>query len=138
MQGGMNMFIMEATGMPEILQDLSWAISQLIYSLMPNVYAVFEYFAKEEFFSSSEIANFWNNLYILLSVLVLFAIGIKLISAIVNPDVLDKGKGDNKKKSVKQSFIDAIVAVFLVILIPIIFGVLNNIQNSKNYRYQYY
>lgn len=124
------MFIMEATKMPEILQDLSWAISQLIYSLMPNVYAVFEYFAKEEFFSSTEIANFWNNLYILLSVLVLFAIGIKLLSSIVNPDVLDKGKGDNKKKSAKQSFIDAIVAVFLVILVPIVFGILNDVQRE--------
>ena len=64
-----------------------------------------------------------------MSVIVLFAIGIKLISAIVNPDVLDGGDS-KKKKSAKQSFIDAIIAVFLIILIPMAFNILTTFQSE--------
>ncbi len=115
--------------MPEALQDLSWFLAKIIYGLIPDVYAIFEFFAKQEFFTRGELANLWNNLYVVMSVLVLFAIGIKLISAIVNPDALD-GKDSPKKKNAKRSFFDAIIAVFLIILIPMGFSLLTSLQTE--------
>lgn len=115
--------------MPEALQDLSWFLAKIIYGLIPDVYAIFEFFAKQEFFTRGELANLWNNLYVVMSVIVLFAIGIKLISAIVNPDALD-GKDSPKKKNAKRSFFDAIIAVFLIILIPMGFSLLTSLQTE--------
>jgi hypothetical protein len=112
----------------EWLQGISWWLAGICYKLIPEAYGIFEFFAKMKFFSNNELANLWNNLYIVMSVLVLFAIGIKLINAIVNPDVLDGG--DKKKKSAKSAFFDAIIAVFLIILVPIAFSVLNTLQNE--------
>ena len=113
----------------EWLQGISWWLAGICYKLIPEAYGIFEFFAKMKFFSNNELANLWNNLYIVMSVLVLFAIGIKLINAIVNPDVLDSG-GDKKKKSAKSAFFDAIIAVFLIILVPIAFSALNTLQNE--------
>lgn len=112
------------------LENILWWLSKIVYKLIPDVYAVFEFFAKQKFFTMGELANFWNNLYIVMSVLVLFAIGIKLISAIVNPDVLDGGPKDAKKKNAKRTFFDAIIAVFLIILVPMVFSMLNSLQTE--------
>ena len=113
----------------EKLQFVLWWLSKIVYKLIPDVYAIFEFFAKQKFFTMTELANFWNNLYIVMSVLVLFAIGVKLISAIVNPDILD-GKQNGKKKTAKTAFFDAIIAVFLIIIIPMIFTTLNTLQSE--------
>ncbi len=122
--------------MLEILQDFFWWLTQIVYKLIPDAYAIFEFFAKYEFFKLEEVSIIWNNLYIILSVLVLFAIGIKLINSIVNPEIL----AENKKKSAKNSFFDAVIAVFLIVLIPIAFTLLNNIQTEvieKNFIQEY-
>ena len=44
---------------PEIIQDLSWFISELIYGLIPDVYGIFEFFAREEFCFSGD--SVWNS-----------------------------------------------------------------------------
>ena len=89
----------------EIFTELCWIISRFIYEAIPAVYKVFDFFANFRFFSEDEVSAVWNNLYIILSVLVLFAIGIKLINSIIDPNVLDGGS-NGKKKSAKYAFFD--------------------------------
>lgn len=109
---------------------LDWVLfnlCQFIYPLIPNLYEGIEKLAKVDLFSGSgaEIRNnVWNNLYILLSVVILFAIAIKLINAIVNPDVLGE-----KKKGVKSLYFRAFISVFLVIMLPIAFDILKDVQD---------
>jgi len=109
---------------------LDWVLfnlCQFIYPLIPNLYEGIDKLARVDLFSGSgaEIRdNVWNNLYILLSVVILFAIAIKLINAIVNPDVLGE-----KKKGVKSLYFRAFISVFLVILLPIAFDILKNVQD---------
>lgn len=108
------------------LVDSIWlSLSTALSVVIPYLYLIFEKLASVEILSQEEISRIWNNLYVLLSVLILFAIAIKLINAIVNPDVLT----DNKK-GVRKSFFSAFIAIFLVALLPIGFRLLHEIQNE--------
>lgn len=108
------------------LVDSIWlSLSTALSVVIPYLYLIFEKLASVEILSQEEISRIWNNLYVLLSVLILFAIAIKLINAIVNPDALT----DNKK-GVRKSFFSAFIAIFLVALLPIGFRLLHEIQNE--------
>lgn len=108
------------------LVDSIWlSLSTALSVVIPYLYLIFEKLASVEILSQEEIIRIWNNLYVLLSVLILFAIAIKLINAIVNPDVLT----DNKK-GVRKAFFSAFIAIFLVVLLPIGFRLLHEIQNE--------
>lgn len=103
-----------------------FALCKLLYGVIPGLYDAFEFFGTYQFFDlDNDIKTIWGNLYVLLSVLVLFAIAIKLINAIVNPDVLD-----DKKNGVKKVFIKAFVAVFLTVLTPYMFTLLVDVQEN--------
>ena len=103
-----------------------FALCKLLYGVIPGLYDAFEFFGTYQFFDlDKDIKTIWGNLYVLLSVLVLFAIAIKLINAIVNPDVLD-----DKKNGVKKVFIKAFVAVFLTVLTPYMFTLLVDVQEN--------
>lgn len=101
-----------------------FSLAEMLYGLIPGLYDAFKFFATYQFFSNKEISTIWGNLYILLSVLVLFAIAIKLINAIVNPDVLT-----DTKKGVRKAYFSAVIAVFLTILTPYMFSFLVEIQD---------
>lgn len=111
--------------MGNLLGSILYGISKWVFAAIPALYSAFNFFAKRDFFSSADIKDIWNHLYVLLSVLVLFAIAIKLINAIVNPDVLT----DNKK-GVKKAYFSAVIAVFLTVLTPYLFSILNDIEEN--------
>ena len=103
-----------------------FGLSKMIYGLIPGLYQAFEFFGTVQFFDlDTDIKTIWGNLYVLLSVLVLFAIAIKLINAIVNPDVLS-----DSKKGVKKVYFKAFVAVFLTVLTPYMFTLLVHVQEN--------
>ena len=104
---------------------LSITITQAVFPLIPRLYNLFVYFANFRFLKNEFIYNVWNNLYVLVGVVVLFAIAIKLISAMVNPDTL----GDNKKGA-KGAYFRAIIAVILIFACPIMFNIAYDIQDS--------
>lgn len=109
----------------DLLGWILYGICKWVFAAIPALYSAFNFFAKRDFFSSTDIKDIWNHLYVLLSVLVLFAIAIKLINAIVNPDVLT----DNKK-GVKKAYFSAVIAVFLTVLTPYLFSILNDIEEN--------
>lgn len=112
--------------MADLLYWIFFGLSKMIYSAIPALYDAFSFFAKNEFFDiDTDIREIWGHLYVLLSVLVLFAIAIKLINAIVNPDVLT-----DSKKGVKKAYFSAIIAVFLTILTPYIFTLLVHVEKD--------
>lgn len=107
-------------------------LCQLIYPIIPKLYDLVIQLATIDLFDPNNDGtglairnNIWNNLYIILSVLVLFAIAIKLINAIVNPDVLS-----DKKNGVKKAYFKAVAAVFLIVLLPMLFNLLQGVQNE--------
>lgn len=111
--------------MTNILRSLSFNIDQFLYPLIPSLYQIFYDIASQKYFTAEAINKLANNIYIILSVCMLFALGLKLISAIVNPEWLIK-----EKKGVKSVFLHCVFAVFLIILIPIGFQYLYQIQED--------
>ncbi len=111
--------------MANIFRSLSFNITQAVYSIIPDIYNVFMDLASNRYFSEKSIKELSGNIYTIISVCMLFALGIKLLSAIVNPDVLD-----DKKKGAKKVFINCALSVFLIILIPIGFEKLYELQDD--------
>ena len=106
-----------------ILRKISFALTETIITVIPSVYNIFERIGSHEFFSSEAIQNISNNIYILVSVCMLFAFGIKLLNTIVNPDIID-----DKKKGTKKTFINGVIAVVLISVVPFLFDILYKVQ----------
>jgi hypothetical protein len=112
-------------GIKALFLGLSVLLCNLSYPLIPKLYNLFMDLSNFRILKEDFIFSIWNNLYVLVGVVVLFAIAIKLISAMVNPDTL----GDNKKGA-KGAYFRAVFAVILIFLAPIAFRTLFNIQDK--------
>ena len=108
-----------------LIDSIFFSISTSLTAVVPILYSLFDYLASAEILTNNEMEQIWKNLYVILSVLILFAISIKLINSIVNPDVLT-----DKKKGAKKTFISAIISVLLVVIMPIMFNTLHEIQKK--------
>ena len=110
---------------------ISTFITQYSYPLVVKLYRLFEYICTFKLLHQDFIESVWNNIYIFVSVIVLFAIAIKLISAMVNPDLLT-----DSKKGAKNYYFRAVAAVILIFLVPIVFEKSFKLQDellSKNF-----
>lgn len=111
--------------MQELLRKLCVWICVPIYNLIPKLYSIFYSLANTEFLSSDIIEQFSANIYILVSVVMLFAFSITILSAIVNPDLLT----DNKK-GVSALFKRSIIGLALMVLVPFAFNEMYSITKS--------
>ena len=99
--------------MERVFRAIAVTVCGWIYPLIPPLYEVFYELASARYFTDSTINDLASNLYILVSVVMLFTFAIQLIKAIVNPDLLD-----DKKKGAKQTFFRCVIALFLIVLVP--------------------
>ena len=89
-------------------------ISSALYMAIPRLYSLFHGLAAEPMlFDTAEVTKLTNNIYTLVSVVMLFAFATKAISAIVNPDNLW-----DKKKGVGSVIKRSVIALVLIIAIP--------------------
>lgn len=112
-------------GIKSLLRGLSLIISGAMYPLSRNLYHLFEYFSTFKFLKNDMIENVWNNIYVFVAVIVLFAIAIRLISSMVNPDLLT-----DKKNGAKNYYFRAIISVVLMFIIPILFDYSFDLQQK--------
>ena len=111
-----------------VLRRASFWLCEQVYPLIPKLYEIVEVLAKYTFFTDETINKISRNIYILVSVLMLFALGTKLLSAIVNPENFSGDKG-SKGKSFKATFFRAVASVFLIILTPMFFNTAYEVQD---------
>lgn len=111
-----------------VLRKASFWLCEQVYPLIPKLYEIVEVLAKYTFFTDETINKISRNIYILVSVLMLFALGTKLLSAIVNPENFSGDKG-SKGKSFKATFFRSVAAVFLIILTPMAFNTAYEVQD---------
>ena len=71
-------------GIKELLLGLSVSITQAIYPLIPRLYDLFLYTANFQILDNKFIHTVWNNIYILVGVVVLFAIAINLFDSLLH------------------------------------------------------
>ena len=111
--------------MENIFRSLSFNIVQAVYPLIPDLYGIIIDIGSNQYFTAEAIQKLSSNIYLVISVCMLFALGISLISAIVNPDLLS-----DKKKGVKSVALRSVAAIFLIILIPMGFNKLYEVQSD--------
>ena len=111
--------------MLDLFRLLLLVLCDFVYSGIPGLYKTFYVLASAELFSADDIQKFASNIYILISVIMLFAFGVKLIEAIVNPDLLA-----DTKKGTAGVFKRAIIALGLIVFIPYGFNKIYDIQSK--------
>lgn len=111
--------------MGKILRKLCAYLCVPIYNLIPKIYKIFYSLASDKFFKDDTVEQFSQNLYVLISVVMLFGFSITILSAIVNPDLLS-----DKKKGVTALFKRAIIGLALIVLIPFGFNKMYEIQEN--------
>ena len=107
----------------KIGRGLAMVFCKAIYSLIPSIYSVFYNLANARFLTNETVSRLSSNLYILISVVMLFTFSASLLSAIVNPDLIN-----DKKKGVGAVFKRAIIGIMLIVLIPFAFNEAYKIQ----------
>lgn len=108
-----------------MFRKIGLAFCGIFYKLIPSIYDVFYDISNASFFQEEAIRKLSNNIYILVSVAMLFTMGVQLLKAIVNPDLLL----DNKKGTA-AFFKRAFLSIVIITLVPIAFDALLELQNT--------
>lgn len=111
--------------MEKVLRQLFIWICTPIYKLIPTIYDVFYKLANHRFFEDDTIEQLSSNIYVLVSVVMLFVFSANLLAAIVNPDLMN-----DKKKGVGALFKRSILGIMLIVLTPLLFDKAYDIQKN--------
>ena len=108
-----------------LLRKLTISICVPIYKLIKWFYSIFYNLANTRFLEDDTIQQLSANIYVLVSVVMLFAFSVTILSAIVNPDLLN-----DSKKGVAAAFKRAIIVLALMVVIPFIFDEIYVVQKN--------
>ena len=98
-------------------------LSEAVFKAVSGIYSLFYGLATARLFRADTIQDVSNRIYILVSVVILFAFSVKLIEAIVNPDLLT-----DAKKGVTGVLKRTIIGLLLIVAIPNIFNFVYYLQ----------
>ena len=105
-------------------------IDTIAFSLVDNVYDIFMIFAENKIISDDAVKALINNIYVLVGVIAFFKLAMLLVNSILDPDKLLE-----KKQGLSSLFGRTILMLVLLVISPLIFDELYEIQNyiiSKN------
>ena len=108
-----------------LLRKLTISICVPIYKLIKWFYSIFYNLANTRFLEDDTIQQLSANIYVLVSVVMLFAFSVTILSAIVNPDLLN-----DSKKGVAAAFKRAIIGLALMVIVPFIFDEIYVVQKN--------
>ena len=109
----------------EFLRWIAIWICVPIYKTIPKMYSIFYFLSNARFLSDGVIDELSKNLYVLVSVVMLFAFSASLLAAIVNPDLLS-----DKKKGFWAVFKRAVIGIVLIVAIPFLFDLAYELQGK--------
>lgn len=109
--------------MGNLLTSLMLVISVGVFNAVSGIYSLFYGLATARLFNNATIQSVSNNVYVLVSVVILFAFSVKLIEAIVNPDLLT-----DAKKGVTGVLKRTIIGLLLIVAVPAIFNFVYYLQ----------
>lgn len=108
-----------------LLRKLTISICVPIYKLIKSFYSIFYNLANTRFLEDDTIQQLSANIYVLVSVVMLFAFSVTILSAIVNPDLLN-----DSKKGVAAAFKRAIIGLALMVIVPFVFDGIYVVQKN--------
>ena len=108
-----------------LLRKLTIWICIPIYRHITSFYSIFYNIANTRFLEDNTIQQLSANIYVLVSVVMLFAFSVTILSAIVNPDLLN-----DSKKGVAAAFKRAIIGLALMVIVPFAFDEIYAVQKN--------
>lgn len=100
-------------------------IDTVIYKLVDYVYDIFNALAKTNIFDIEDYKNIVRNIYVILGMVMLFALAYSLLKAVINPDEFAKGE-NSFPKLIKN----VVVSLAIIAVLPSVFTLAFNIQNT--------
>ena len=108
-----------------LIRTISWSLDKMIISLIAKFYDYYEQILGGTLFTESIVDGMMNRVYLLIGVFFVFRLGMLLIQYIINPaEVMEEKGGVNSL--VKR----AITGLVLIIFIPTIFDIANDLQTA--------
>lgn len=109
---------------PEFIIEFFLWLDSIIYSLVGTLMEIFMDLASVDYiFDLSNFQYIIDRIYVLLGVVILFLVAINLLQYVINPD-RDDGK------SLKNIAFNVVRALILVVLTPVVFDVLYDVQHT--------
>lgn len=100
-------------------------IDTVIYKLIDYVYDIFNALAKTNIFDAQDYKTIVSRIYVILGMVMLFALAYSLLKAVINPDEFAKGE-NSFPKLIK----DVVVSLAIIAVLPSAFTLAFNIQNT--------
>lgn len=100
-------------------------IDGAIYNLIDYLYDIFDFLARINIFGQDDYNVIVSRIYVILGIFMLFVLAYSLLKAVINPDDFAKGES-----SFPNLIKNVIVSLVIIILLPTVFTVAFNIQNT--------
>lgn len=107
----------------KLIRSFFFALDSNIFNFISNVYDLLITISRTTILSQSDINEFYQKIYALLGIFMLFKVGFSLITYVVNPDDFsDKSKGIGK---IGQN---VIISLCMLVLVPYAFNMAYDLQ----------
>ena len=108
-----------------LIRTVSWTLDNMLINLISRFYDYFEKILGGTIFTESIVTGMRNRVYLIIGVIILFRLGMILIQYIMNPSEVMEEKG-GAEGLIKR----AVVGLLLMIFIPNIFSLANDLQTA--------
>lgn len=108
----------------KLILSFFYAIDKIIYGFISSIYDLLIAISRTTILSQGDIQNFYQKVYTLLGIFMLFKVAFSLVTYVVNPDDFsDKNKGIGK---IGQNII---ISLCMLVLVPYIFNMAYELQS---------
>ena len=108
-----------------IIYNVFLFIDGMLYGLIDSMFDVFNFLAKVNLFSNDDYSEIVKRIYIILGLIMLFALSYSLLKAVINPEEFSKGE-NSFPKLVKN----VIVSLAIIAILPTVFSFAFKAQNA--------
>lgn len=108
-----------------IVYNVFLFLDGMIYGLIDSIFDVFNFLAKVNLFSNENYMKIVRNVYMILGLIMLFALSYSLLKAVINPDEFAKGE-----QSFPKMIKNVIISLAIIAVLPTVFNFAFNLQNT--------
>ena len=116
---------MIGNALESFLYKILLTLDAIVYNLITHVYNIFDTISKINLFSNDSYQQIVERIYIILGMVMMFVLAYALLRAVINPE--DFAKGETSFPKLIQNII---VSLVIIVILPTVFAVATNIQNS--------
>ena len=108
-----------------IIYNILLLIDGAIYDLIDSIFDIFNFLTRTNLFDNQVYSGIVRRVYIVLGMIMMFALAYSLLKAIINPDEFSKGE-----YSFPKLIKNVVISLAIIAMLPTVFTVAFNIQNS--------